>query len=64
MMKRIVAILLLVVIGLSLVACAPKECGICKTEGEKLTKVTYKGDTEWLCPTCNALFELGKSLGY
>ena len=64
MMKRIIAILLLVVIGMTMVACAPDACEFCGAEDVKLKKVKEDGETAWLCPSCKALYDLGKSLGY
>lgn len=52
MLKRMMALLLLVVIGLSLVACAPKECEECGVEDKKLNKVEVNGDKRWLCREC------------
>lgn len=61
MMKRIVAMLLLVAMGLTMMACslgAPDACEMCNEEGEKLRKLSWKNRitnekvTKWLCPDC------------
>lgn len=62
MMKRIIAILLLVVIGMTLVSCAPDACEECKREGLKLKKVKVVDEKMWLCPDCQKLAELANGL--
>ena len=62
MMKRIIAILLLVVIGMTLVSCAPDACESCNKEGEKLKKVKVADEKMWLCPECQVWAELANGL--
>lgn len=62
MMKRIIAILLLVVIGMTMVACAPDACEECNREGLKLKKVKVVDEKMWLCPDCQKLAEFANAL--
>lgn len=64
MMKRIIAILLLVAIGMTLVACAPDACDECGTEGVKLKKIKFLKDKKnyWLCEDCAPWLELANEL--
>lgn len=59
MIKRIVAVALLLALALSLTGCesAPDACEACRQEG-KLSKVKVAGETVWLCNSCKSLAEM------
>ncbi len=63
-MKRLVTLLLALCMIFALAACGgskPTECEVCGKSAE-CTKVTYEGESAWLCEDCEALFELGKEM--
>ena len=63
-LKKLIAVLLLVAVGLTMTACsAPSECEGCGAAGEKLKKVTYEGESAWLCSECQMWIELAEALG-
>lgn len=63
MLKKMLAVLLLVAMVLSLTACgAPKACESCGDTDSKLTKVKHEGESAWLCESCYALYQLAIEL--
>ncbi len=64
-MKRLVTLLLALSMIFALAACGggskTTECEVCGKSAE-CTKVTYEGESAWLCEDCEALFELGKEM--
>ncbi len=64
-MKRLVTLLLALCMIFALAACGggskTTECEVCGKTAE-CTKVTYEGESAWLCEDCEALFEIGKEM--
>lgn len=63
-MKKIIALITLLMLVLSLSACSKRDCDFCQEEGAGKHKVTESGESAYLCDDCKDLYDLGKSLGY
>ena len=63
-MKKIITLITLLMLVLSLAACAKHDCEVCGEEGAGKHKVTEGDEKVYLCDDCNKLYELGKSMGF
>lgn len=61
-MKKIIALITLLMLVLSLAACAKHDCGTCGAEGEGKHKVTFGDEKVYLCDDCKDIYEASKSL--
>lgn len=60
-MKKIIAILLVVLLAFAFVSCGKGECEVCGKTAS-LKKFTYQGQSSELCKDCYALAEMGASM--
>ena len=60
-MKKIIAILLVVLLAFAFVSCGKGECEFCG-QTASLKKFTYQGESAKLCKDCYALAEIGASI--
>ena len=60
-MKKIIAILLVVLLAFAFVSCGKGECEVCGKTAS-LKKFTYQGESAQLCKDCYDLAKLGASM--
>ena len=60
-MKKIIAILLVVLLAFAFVSCGIGECEFCETTAS-LKKITYQGKSLKLCEDCYDYFDFEKSM--
>ena len=60
-MKKIIAILLVVLLAFAFVSCGKGECELCGKTAS-LKKLTYEGESSKLCEDCYSLAKMGASM--